>query len=289
MDWQVTRLLACAVCGLWALLGYGWALAGATRGQRAVRVTGRIVEVQAPAHGAPGTAGVPVVIAFPDTDTDTATGHEYTLRYEAERGIQLDTVWVGREVAVLHPPGNPQRFEVAYTLQDGLSGRGWPNFAVFLLYAGLVTDTAIRHGYPWALLGAGGPLTVAMLFVLRHDLGLARQESERLAEATCVQGRLIAVTKSIHDDNEGTWTSYASIIAFTTREGTTVTARLPTPPKDPATAYGQEMTVHYVPDAPEIFTLDVAASRRSAIRDIVFVIQGLLLGAVTTVAGAVLL
>ncbi|MFE9560241.1 DUF3592 domain-containing protein [Streptomyces sp. NPDC006487] len=285
MDWQVIRLLACAVCGAWALLGYGWSLAGATRGQRAVRVTGRIVEVRAPAHGAPGTAGIPVVIAFPDT----ATGQELTLGYEGERGIQLDTVWVGREVAVLHPPGDPHRFEVTYTLEDGLSGRGWPNFAVFLLYAALVTDTAIRHGYPWALLGAGGPLTVAMVSVLRHDLGLARREAAQLAEAVSVPGRLIAVTKSVHDDNEGTWTSYASVIAFTTREGTTVTARLPTPPKDPAAAYGRELAVHYVPGDPEKFTLDVAASRLSSVKDIVFVILGLLLGAATTVAGAVLL
>lgn len=279
------RQLGCAACGVWALLGYGWSLAGATRGQRAVRVAGRIVEVRAPAHGAPGTAGIPVVIGFPDT----ATGREHTLPYEAGRGIQLDTVWVGREVAVLHPPGDPLRFEVRYTLEDGLSGRGWPNFAMFLLYAGLVTDTAIRYGYPWALLGAGGPLTVAMLSVLRHDLRLTRRESAWLAAAVSVPGRVIAVTKSVQYDAEGTWTSYTEVIAFTTREGTTVTARLPTPPKDPEGAYGRDLTVHYAPDDPKSFTLDPAASRRSAVRNLVFVVQILLLGAAATVAGAVLL
>ncbi|MFZ3492951.1 DUF3592 domain-containing protein [Streptomyces sp. 5.8] len=285
MDWHTIRLLGCAACGVWALVGYVRALAGATRVQRTVRVTGRIVEVRAPAHGAPGTFGIPVVIAFPDR----ATGQEHTLLHEGERGLQLDTVWVGREVAVLHPPGEPRQFEVGYTLQDGLSGRGWPNFAVFLLYAGLVTDTAIGHGYPWTLLGVGGPLTVAMAFALRHDLRLTRLESARLAAAIDVPGRVVAVTESVHDDSEGTWTSYTAIIVFTTREGTTVTARLPTPPKDSANAYGQEMTVHYVPDDPKVFTLDRARSHRSAVRDLVFVVLLLMLGAAATVVGAFLL
>ncbi|MFD6874685.1 MULTISPECIES: DUF3592 domain-containing protein [unclassified Streptomyces] len=285
MDWHTIPLLGCAVCGVWALLGYGWAFFGATRGQRAVRVTGRIAEVRVPAHGAPGTAGIPVVISFPDA----ATGQEHTLAYEGERGIQLNTVWVGREVAILHPPGDPQRFEVAHTLQDGLSGRGWPNFAVVLLYAGLVTDSAIRYGYPWALLGVGGPLTMAMAFVLRHDLRLARRESARTADAITVPGRVIAVTESVHDDSEGTWTNYTAFVAFTTREGTTVTARLPTAPKDPGSAYGQECSVHYAPDDPEVFTLDPAASRRSSVLDLFFVVLILLLGVAGTVVGAILL
>ncbi|WP_329035012.1 DUF3592 domain-containing protein [Streptomyces sp. NBC_00178] len=169
---------------------------------------------------------------------------------------------MGREVAVLHPPGDPERFEVAHTLRDGLSGRAGPNFAVFLLYAGLVTDIAISHGYPWALLGAGGPLTIAMASVLFHDLRLLRRESARLATALAVPGRIIAVTKTVRDDGEGVWTRYAAVLGFTTGDGKAVTALLPTAPEDPADAYGREVTVHYVPGEPEGFTLDPAASHR---------------------------
>ncbi|MFG2989177.1 DUF3592 domain-containing protein [Streptomyces sp. NPDC048257] len=285
MDWHGFLLLWCAVCGVWALFGYGRSLIGATPAQRAVRVTGRIVEVRTPAHGNPGTDGIPVVIAFPDP----ATGREHALPYEAERGITLDTVWLGQEVAVLHPPGEPHRFEVTYDLQDGRHGRGWPHFAVFLLYAGLVADTALRHGYPWALLGAGGPLAVAMTSVLRHDLVLMRREAARLATAVRVPGRVAAVLESVHEDGEGSWTSHTAVLVFTTREGTAVTARLRSGIPDPAHAYGRELTVHYVPDDLALFTLDPAAARRSARWDIAFVVLVLLLGAAAAVAGAVLL
>lgn len=37
--------------------------------------------------------------------------------------------WAGRHVETPISPGEPPRFEVGYTLEDGLSGRGRPNFA----------------------------------------------------------------------------------------------------------------------------------------------------------------
>lgn len=286
MNWHGVLLLWCAGCGLLALIGYGRSLAGVTRAQRAVRVPGRIAEVRTPLRTGDGRDGIPVTIAFPEP----ATGQEHVLPYVAgDAGIRLDTVWVGRELAVLHPPGDPGHFTITYALDDARRGLAWPHFLVFLLYAGLVADTAIRQGYQWVLLGVGVPLAVAMAFILRHDLRMARRDAARLDAAVAVPGRVVAVLTTDHEDGEGAWTSYAAVITFTTREGTVVTSRSRVDPKDAATAYGQEFTVHYSPDDPETFTRDIAAARRSNARDTVFVVLCLLLGVATTVTGAVLL
>ncbi|MFI6697231.1 DUF3592 domain-containing protein [Streptomyces sp. NPDC050433] len=283
MDWHGVLVLWCVGCGVLALIGYGRSLAGVTRAQRAVRVPGRIAEVRIPEHGGPGILGIPVVVAFPDP----VTGQEHVLPYVSEAGIQLDAVWVGREIAVIHPPGHPERFEITYDVQDGQHGLGWPHFAVFLLYCGLVADTAILRGYPWVLLGVGVPLAVVMSFVLRHDLRLTRREAARPIIAA--PGRVAAVLTSVHDDGESVWTSHTAFITFTTSEGTAVAARLRAEPKDPKTTYGAEVTVHYPPDNLDAFTLDLTATRRSTVLDIAFIVLCLLLGAAGTVAGALLL
>lgn len=286
MNWHGVLLLWCAGCGVLALIGYGRSLGGVTRAQRAVRVPGRIAEVRTPRHGGDGSAGIRVTIAFPDP----ATGQEHVLPYVAgDSGIRLDTVWVGRELAVLHPPGDPANFKIAYDLGDNRHGRAWPHFLVFLLYAGLVADTSIRHGYQWILLGVGVPLTVVMVILLRHDYRLARRDAARWDAAVAVPGRVVAVLRTDHEDGEGSWTSFAAVITFTTREETVVTARFRVERDDPATAYGQEVTVHYSPEDPEVFTLDLAASRRSNVLDVVLVVLCLSLGAAASVTGAVLL
>ncbi|WP_328912046.1 MULTISPECIES: DUF3592 domain-containing protein [unclassified Streptomyces] len=286
MSWHGALLLWCAACAALALIGYGRSLAGTTRAQRAVRVPGRIAEVGTPPHGGDGRAGIPVTIAFPDP----ATGQEHVLPYVAgDRGIRLDTVWVGREPAVLHPPGDPGRFRIAYDLGDNRRGLAWPHFLVFLLYAGLVADTTIRYGYPWVLLGAGVPLAVVIVFFLRDDLRRACRDAARLDAAVAVPGRVVAVLTTDHDDGGSAWTSYAAVLTFTTRDNTVVTARFRIEPEERATAYGREVTVHYAPDAPEKYTLDVAVARRSNTWDIAFVLTCLLLGAAATVTGAVLL
>ncbi|MET4922440.1 DUF3592 domain-containing protein [Streptomyces sp. PSRA5] len=286
MGWHGVLLLWCAGCGVLALIGYGRSLAGATWAQRVVRVPGRIAEVRPPRHGGDGRAGIPVTIAFPDP----ATGQEHVLPYVAgDSGIRLDTVWVGRELAVLHEPGDPRHFKITYDLADDRRGLALPHFLVFLLYAGLVADISIRHGYPWALLGVGVPLTVVMAFVLRHDLRLARRDAARRDAAVAVPGRVVAVLTTDHEDGEGSWTSHTAVITFATREETVVTARFRVERDDPATAYGQEVTVHYAPDDPEAFTLDLAAGRRSNVLDLVFVSLCLLLGVAASVAGTLLL
>ncbi|MFC8824101.1 DUF3592 domain-containing protein [Streptomyces sp. NPDC057137] len=287
MNWHGALLLWCAACGVLALIGYGRSLAGVTWAQRAVRVPGRIAEVRTPQHGSDGSAGIPVTIAFPDP----ATGQEHVLPYVAgDSGIRLDTVWVGRELAVLHPPGEPANFKIAYDLGDNRHGLAWPHFLAFLLYAGLVADTSIRHGYPWTLLGVGVPLTAVMAVVLRDEFRLARRDAARWEAAVAVPGRVVAVLRTEHEDGEGSWTSYAAVITFTTPEETVVTARFRVDRNDPATAYGREVTVHHPPEDPEVFTLDGAASRRSELRQAAFVVLCLLLGGVAaSVTGAVLL
>lgn len=122
LDWHGVLLLWCAGCGVLALIGYGRSLAGVTRAQRAVRVPGRIAEVRVPEHGGPDIPGIPMAVAFPDP----GTGQEHILPHVSESGFQLCAVWVGREIAVIHPPGRPERFEIAYDVesgQHGLAGR----------------------------------------------------------------------------------------------------------------------------------------------------------------------
>ncbi|MET9556207.1 DUF3592 domain-containing protein [Streptomyces sp. NPDC006645] len=283
MDWHGVLLLWCVGWGVLALIGYGRSLAGVTRAQRAVRVPGRIAEIRVPEHGGPGIFGIPVVVTF----RDPVTGQEHRLPYVNETGIELGAVWVGREIAVIHPPGEPERFEVTYDVKDGQDGLAWPHFAVFLLYAGLVADTAITRGYPWALLGVGVPLTVVMSYLLRHDLRLTRREAAR--RMVSVPGRVAAVLTSVHDDGESVWTSRTAFITFTTREGTAVVGRLRAGRRDPNTRYGAEITVHYPADRVDAFTLDPVATRKSAAKDIAFIVQCLLLGVAGTVAGALLL
>lgn len=69
----------------------------------------------------------------------------------------------------------------------------------------------------------------------------------------------MAVLTRDHDDGESARTSYAAVVAFTTREGTVVTARFR------------------------------AAPRRSDVWDLAFVVGWLPLGAAAAVTGVVLL
>ncbi|MEV8287297.1 DUF3592 domain-containing protein [Streptomyces niveus] len=283
MDWHVVLLLWCAGCGVLALIGYGRSLAGVTRAQRAVRVPGRIAEVRVPEHGGPDIPGIPMAVAFPDP----GTGQEHVLPHMSESGFELRAVWVGREIAVVHPPGRPERFEIAYDVESGQHGLAWPHFMVFLLYCGLVADTAVLQGYPWALLGAGVPMAIVMSFVLRDEIRLTRRDAAR--PIVTVPGRVAAILTSVHDDGESVWTSRAAFVTFHTGEGTPAVGRLRADPKDPNTKYGADVTVHYRAGNLDAFTLDPADGRGSGVRDIAFVALCVLLGVAGAVAGALLL
>lgn len=57
---------------------------------------------------------------------------------------------------------------------------------------------------------------------------------------------------------------------------------------DPVGSYGRDVTIHYPPDDPADFTLDVAAERRSRRQDIVINVLALVVVVAAVVVGAVM-
>jgi hypothetical protein len=279
------------VLGLWwtvpaglALLGYGRSLAGVTRQQRAVWATARIVEVRRPAHGDSQRPGIPVTVAF----RDPATGQEFTLPNAGRHGDPVHEAWVGREFPVRYPPGRPDRFHLMTDVFGEKAGLVGPNCAVVLLLLGLVIQATVTWGHPWALLGFGGLLTAAMLF--SRDLGLMRARAALLASALAVPARVVAVTKDVDTDGEGTViVSHVSVVVFTTREGTRVTALCREGIPDPGRSLGRDLTIHYAPADPAVFTPDPAHERRDRAKTVALVVVPLLTGIAAVVAGAVTL
>lgn len=274
----------CVVVGGLALVGYGRSLAGVTRAQRTVGVPGRIVAVEEPAHDSRKGKGVPVLISF----QDPSTGKPFTLPNRIGNELPLDVAWEGREIGILFRPGRPDDFRVTFDLESGRHGVGWPNFAVFLVYAALVTSAALTWGYQWALLGAGIPWTVVAAVVSRHEIRLAKRRLARLTAAPAVPGRIVSVTRSVHTDADGALVSFDPVVSFTTREGTTVVGFCPFDVADPSASRGREVTVRYRPGDPAEFTLDLADTRRDLWAVVRFDLSALLAGVAAVVAGVYL-
>jgi hypothetical protein len=286
MSWNDGLALWCGVFAVVALVGYGRSLAGVTRAQRTVRATGRIEKVREPRHGSSHRDGISVVVSF----QDPSTGQEFTVTNDGEHGERITTAWPGREIGVHYPPGRPHAFRFVIDLEPSRHGRGWPNFAVFLIYAGLVAVAAINWGWPWALLGFGVPWTVSGAFYLPQNARHTSRHIERLAATAPVRARVIAVLKDVSTDEDGhTSTTLTPVIAFTTHEGTDVTAYYTSGPPIPAEANGRQIMVHYAPDDPAVFTLDLAAEHRTRRVDFAFSVLALAVGVGAVAAGAVLL
>ncbi|QNP68648.1 DUF3592 domain-containing protein [Streptomyces roseirectus] len=276
----------CAVLGVAALAGYGRSLAGLTRAQRAVRATGRIVRVREPRHGGSRRGGVSVVVAY----TDPATGGEVVVTNEGERGDVITAAWPGREIGVSHPPGRPHAYR--FTTAPGEPGRGlgWPNFAVFLIYAGVVVYLAVERAWPWALVGFCGLWALFGLAYVPGSVRASRRRAARLAAMETVPGKVVAVLKDVSDDSEGgTMTTITPVVSFTTADGTTVTAHCESGIPRPKDAYGRDVLVHYTPGDPADFTLDLAGERRAERREVPFVLLALAVLVGAAVTGAVLL
>ncbi|MFW3470276.1 DUF3592 domain-containing protein [Streptomyces microflavus] len=259
MDWEKVLALWCAVWAVLAVAGYGMALAGVTRAQRTVRRTGRIEQVRMPRHGGSRTGGIAVVISYRDATSD----EEVTVTNDGERGEVITAAWEGREIGVSHPRGRPHAYRLANTSQEPSRGLGQPAFALFLFYCGLVALVAVGWGWPWALIGLGGPLAV---FAAVHLPGTVRAKNhriEKLAAMDTVHGRIIAVLKDVTvDQDNGTSTTITPVLSFTTHDGTAVTAHCTSNLPDPAGSYGRDVTVHYALGDLADFTLDRAAERR---------------------------
>ncbi|MEU1299163.1 DUF3592 domain-containing protein [Streptomyces shenzhenensis] len=286
MGLQGYLVLWCAVFGTVALVGYARSLTGMTKAQRAVRVMGRIEQVREPRHKSSGMDGIPVVVSF----QDPSSGAEFTVTNDRDHGERITAAWTGRQIGVRYPRGRPHAYRFVSDLTAGRRGLGWPNFAVFLIYVGLVVFAAIDWAWPWALIGFGGPWTVNSVWYLPQSVRAVSRRIDALTAQPPVQGRVIAVLTDTDTDSEGgTYTSHTPVIAFTTHEGTPVTAYCTDNLPDPANAHGRNVTIHYTPDNPAVFTPDIAAEHRSRPLDLVLGIVLLLLGVAAVVVGAVLL
>ncbi|SCF83111.1 DUF3592 domain-containing protein [Streptomyces sp. Ncost-T10-10d] len=165
------------------------------------------------------------------------------------------------------------------------SGRNGPNCAVVLLFIGLVIHATVVRGYPWALLGFGALLTA--VGAISPDIRLARARNALLASAVAVPARVVAVTKDVHTDGEGgEIVSHAPVVTFTTRQGTHVTVLSRDGIPDPRLSLGRDLTIHYAPTDPAVYTPDPAADRRSGARSIAFIVALLLTGTAAIVIGA---
>ncbi|NNN29386.1 DUF3592 domain-containing protein [Streptomyces sp. S3(2020)] len=286
MDLRAYLVLWCAVFGAVAVVGYARSLAGTTKAQRAVRVMGRIEQVREPRHGSSARDGIPVVVSF----RDPSTGQESTVTNDRDHGERITAAWTGREIGVRYPRARPHAYRFVGDLTAGRRGLGWPNFALFLVYVGLVTFAAIDRGWPWALIGFGGPWTLSGLWYLPQSARAVSRRIDRLNSRPPVQGRVIAVLTDTSTDSEGsTSTSHTPVVSFTTHEGTTVTAYCTDDLPDPVNSYGRDVTIHYAPDDPAVFTPDLAAENRSRTLEMTCGTVMLLLGGASVVAGAVLL
>ncbi|MFF1650631.1 DUF3592 domain-containing protein [Streptomyces sp. NPDC058240] len=286
MGWDEFLVLWCAVWGVMAVVGYGMSLAGVTKAQRTVRLTGRIERVREPRHGGSRTGGISVVVSY----RDPASGQEVTVTNDGERGEMITPAWEGREIGVSHPRGRPHAYRFSNTPEEPSRGLGWPSFAVFLVYVGLVVLAALEWGWPWALIGFGGPWAVSGAVHLPGAVRAKNRRIERLAAMDTAQGRVVAVLKDVSVDDDGhTSTTITPVVSFTTREGTAVTAHCTSNLPDLAGAYGRAVTVHYTPADPAEFTLDRAAEHRSEERDVTFHVLAIAVLVATAVAGAVFL
>ncbi|MFI5966549.1 DUF3592 domain-containing protein [Streptomyces asoensis] len=79
------------------------------------------------------------------------------------------------------------------------------------------------------------------------------------------------------------------VVTFTTLDGRAVTAYCESGPADLAGSRGRDVTVHYSPDDPAVFALDVEAERRSWKRDMAVNVVGVVVvAAAAAVAAAAL-
>ncbi|MFE9700600.1 DUF3592 domain-containing protein [Streptomyces sp. NPDC006270] len=286
MSWEDFLALWCVVWAVLALVGYGMALAGVTKAQRMVRYTGRIEQVRLPRHGGSRTGGVSVVISY----HDATSGQEVTVTNDGERGDMITSAWEGREIGVSHPRGRPHAYRLSSTPEGPSRGLGRPTFALFLVYCGLVALATVGWGWPWALIGLGGPSAVLAAAHLPGTVRAKNHRTEELAAMDTAHGRIIAVLKDVTvDQDDHTMTTITPVVSFTTHEGTVVTAHCTSNLPDPAGAYGRDVTVHYAPCDLADFTLDRAAERRGEKLDVVLNALTVVVLLATTLVGMAML
>ncbi|MEV7141729.1 DUF3592 domain-containing protein [Streptomyces tauricus] len=277
--------------GLWwtvpgaaALVGYVCSLAGLTRPQRAVWVTARVVEVHRPAHGDSKSPGIPVTVAF----QDPSTGREFRLRHAGRNGHVVVAAWVGQEFPVRYPRRRPERFHLMLDTKGEERGLGGPNCMLLLLLVGLVVQAFVVRGRPHGLICLGGLLLLVGAF--SRDRQHARARAALLEESVAVPGRVVAVTKDVYTDGEGDEiVNHAPVVAFTTHEGIQVTALCREGIARPGPSLGRDLTIHYAPADPAVFTPDLDHDRRERATAVRFTVTLLLAGIASVALGVALL
>jgi len=287
VGWAGFLVLWCALWGAVALVGFGMSLAGVTKAQRTVRLAGRVERVREPRHGGSRKGGISVVVTY----TDPASGQEVTVTNDGERGEMITEAWEGREVGISHPRGRPHAYRFTNRPEEPSRGLGWPSFALFLVYVGLVVLSAVHWAWPWALIGFGGPLALYAAAHLPATIRAKNDHTAELAAMESTEGRVVAVLRDvIVDQDDGhTYTTITPVVSFTTHEGTAVTAHCTSRLPDPAGAYGREVTVHYSQADPAVFTLDRTAEHRSQNQDVTFNVLSIAVLAAMCVTGVLLL
>ncbi|MFE2348201.1 DUF3592 domain-containing protein [Kitasatospora cineracea] len=287
MGWDWFLRLWCAAWGAVALVGAVRSLAGVTKAQRTVRLAGRIERVGEVRHGASRIGGIPVTVSWREPDT----GREVVVQGDDGRGETLTAAWAGREIGVSHPTGRPAEHRFANAPEPPSRGLAGPAGALFAVYAGLVALAAVRWAWPWALVGGAGPWALSGLGHLPGTVRDRRAKRERLTAMDAVPGRIVAVFRDdrVDEDDGSTLTTLTPVVAFTTRDGTAVTAHCTAHLADPARARGREVTVYHTPADPAEFTLDPAADRRSWAWDVAVHVAAMVVLAATAAVGVALL
>ncbi|MDQ0681460.1 hypothetical protein QFZ56_000423 [Streptomyces achromogenes] len=146
----------------------------------------------------------------------------------------------------------------------------------------------MARGYPWALVGFGALL--AVVTAAGPDLRTVRSRDALLSSAVAVPAQVVAVARNVCTDGEGDEiVVHTSVVCFTTHEGTQVTVLVRDGIPEPGRSLGRELTVHYAPSDPAVYTCDLAAERRSNETAVGVIIMLFVAGVAATVVGAALL
>ncbi|KDN80601.1 hypothetical protein KCH_76500 [Kitasatospora cheerisanensis KCTC 2395] len=112
---------------------------------------------------------------------DPSSGEEFTVTNDDDHGERITAAWTDREIGVRYPCGRPHAYQF-FTGDPAACrcGLGRPNFALFLIHAGLVVFATIDWNWPWALIGFGVPWTRSGLFHLARSARAVRRRIDAL-------------------------------------------------------------------------------------------------------------
>ncbi|MFF9512387.1 DUF3592 domain-containing protein [Streptomyces sp. NPDC014724] len=137
------------------------------------------------------------------------------------------------------------------------------------------------RAWPWA---------VSIACHLPRNMRDVNRRRDTLAAMAAAQGRVIAVLKDVSTDEDGhTATTFTPVVAFTTRERMAATAHCTSGLREPTGSYGRDVTIHYAPGDPAVFTLARAAERRSCELDLTFNVLALVVTVAAAVVGVAML